>query len=663
MMAQAQSTLNFPKLFSAGELPVSGFAIVNPGQTTATVNFKLYSAAGAVIDSKDQTYSPGTQRARSGSEIFTTSLGSGGWVQATSTTPGLQGFWLNFDGAVTYIDGAEAAAAALDQVIPLVAGATELNVANPGAASNSVTIRLFGEAGELGTATQTIAANGVFQGSVATLFPAASIGSARYIRVTGALPVASAALVRGYLVPQDTAVVNGVDRTSTLTQMNFPHVVSGVGGGGNYTTEVGVTNLSATAQTVTISFTPEAGGAATSVTRQLAANGALRETAQSLFSFPAAFQNGWIRVQGTSPIAGFVAYADSVAGGVAVVSVQETPRTQLLFAHIADLVPFYTGLAVLNTNSATASVTVSAMTPDGTLIGTGNFSLASNAKTAKLLLELIPATQTRTSDGGFIFVSSSVPLYGIELFFNRNLSSISNVAAGTANYTPPPPPQPLTLTSVAPTRVAVNTAVVLSGTGFSTTASNVTVLFTSASGTVSATATTSTATSVTATVPASAITGPVRVQTGGQTSGAVILQVMASATDLLPPATVTVGAAATTTGVDIYVPPPAASGANITQIGISDTAGACCSVGQSSIEIARGQTKFIAVNGTGISAANGSRLTISGTGVTISAVNISGTALFATVAVDASAPTGIRNVTITNSNLDTSVLSGGLFIR
>src|SRR3989442_218552 len=161
MMGFSQSTLNFPKFFNAAELPVSGFAIVKPHSASGTVTFKLYSAAGVTIASKDQTYGPGTQSAKSGNEIFST-LGSGGWVQATSTTAGLQGFWLNYDGAVTYIDGAEAATAAVDQIVPLVAGSTELNIANPGTASNSITIPLFGEDGELGTAvTQTNSGNGV----------------------------------------------------------------------------------------------------------------------------------------------------------------------------------------------------------------------------------------------------------------------------------------------------------------------------------------------------------------------------------------------------------------------------------------------------------------------------------------------------------------------
>ncbi len=671
----SQTTLNFPKLFSAGELPVSGFAVVNPNSTAATVSFTLYSATGATVSTGSLSVPAGGQRARSGDQIFT-SLGSGGWVQATSPTTGLQGFWLNYAGDVSFIDGAEAASTALDQVVPLVAPSTELSITNTGATSNSVTINLFGEAGTaLGSAvTTSIPSNGVYKADVATMFSAnaATMANARYLRVTGTLPVATTALVRNYLVPTDTAVVNGVDRTSTNTQMNFPHVVSGIGGGGNYTTEVGVTNLSGTGQTITISFTPEAGGAATSVTKTLAANGALRSTAKDLFSFnQAEFKNGWIRVSGTAPIAGFVAYADSVAGGVAVVSVQETPRAQLLFAHIADLAPFYTGIAVLNTNSAAASVSVSAMTPDGALIGNGTFSVAAGAKTAKLLLEVVPQTQTRTSDGGFLFVSSNVPLYGIELFFNRNLSSLSNVAAGSIasgiTYTPPAPPQPVTITAISPKSLARGATLTVTGTGFSATAANDTVIFATASGgTVEATAATATATSLTVAVPATAVSGPVTVRVSGSNStGTQVVEILATSTTLVQSnVTVSGGASAT---ADIYVAAPAA-GLNATSVGISETTATSLSFASSSVEVLRGATKLLLVSGNGISSANGSTLTITGSGITITGTpqfqgSGASALIIVTINVSSTAALGPRNIIITNSNLDTAVLTGGIFIR
>jgi len=92
----------------------------------------------------------------------------------------------------------------------------------------------------------------------------------------------------------------------------------------------------------------------------------------------------------------------------------------------------------LNTNASPADVEVFAITQSGTLIGSSSFTIPPGSNTAKLLRELVPQTQTRASDGGLIFVQSSLPIYGIELFFSRNLQILANVPAidGSA-YTPP----------------------------------------------------------------------------------------------------------------------------------------------------------------------------------------------------------------------------------
>src|SRR5262249_27563006 len=154
----------------------------------------------------------------------------------------------------------------------------------------------------------------------------------------------------------------------------------------------------------------------------------------------------------------------------------------LMFAHIADLAPWLTGLALLNTSSTTATVSVYAMNPDGTLIGgadnvpTAQFALNPGTKTARLLSQLIPQTQLRSNDGGFIFIRSTQPLYGIELFFTRNLRILANVAAGSGTgFTAPAAPAPLVLNSVSPARAAVGAMLTLTGTGFSSNAAGDTV--------------------------------------------------------------------------------------------------------------------------------------------------------------------------------------------
>ena len=134
--AWSQSTLNFPRGFSPADLRTTGFAIVNPGPANALVTYTLYGAAGQVIETSSQTIPAGGQVAKLGlgaTEIFQ-DASAVGWVQATSTATGLQGFWLGGD-FVTYANGAEAAGTTSELIFPLVAEHTEINVANPAESS------------------------------------------------------------------------------------------------------------------------------------------------------------------------------------------------------------------------------------------------------------------------------------------------------------------------------------------------------------------------------------------------------------------------------------------------------------------------------------------------------------------------------------------------
>ena len=139
---------------------------------------------------------------------------------------------------------------------------------------------------------------------------------------------------------------------------------------------------------------------------------------------------------------GIVVYAELTNHGVAVTPSSAAPSTNLVLSHIADIRPWWTGLALLNPGNVDAQVSVFAITPGGTLIGSATVTVPAGQKIARLLSEWVPQTQTRTSDGGFVFVRSTVPLYGIELFFTRDLRFLANVpafgVAATGQFTPPP---------------------------------------------------------------------------------------------------------------------------------------------------------------------------------------------------------------------------------
>jgi hypothetical protein len=664
-LAYSQSTLNFPRAFSPADLATTGFAVVNPATTSASVTFTLYNASGAVAAASPQTVPAAGQFARLGTELFPAAM-EAGWVQLTSATSGLQGFWVGGD-FKTVTDGADSAPTADDLVFPLVTAGTELNIANTAPSTNSVAIMLFAADGtELASAvTRSIAPAAVLQSQVSALFPAANLDNARYVRATGSAGLTGTAVINGFLVAE-WGVTNAVSVASAGTGANLPHVVSGAGGGANYTTVIGVTNLSSSPQTVSITFTPESGSPIT-VPVPIATNGSLRDTAQHLFNLPPDFQTGWIAITGTAPLTAFVAYADSIAGGFAVVPAQTAPLTSLMFAHIADLPPWLTGLALLNTTSSDATVSVYAMNPDGTLIGgpdnapTARFTINAGTTTARLLSELIPQTQQRAGDGGFIFITSTQPLYGIELFFSRNLRILANVAAGSgAGFAIPVASAPLVLSSISPLRASRGEALTLTGSGFDAVAANNGVVFTGAAGALSATPSVVSATSLAVTIPAAAITGPVFVQAGGRRSASQVVEVLASSNALVQ-SSITVNSAVTTTGVDIYVPQPAV-GLSVTRIGVGDI-NSNISYGTSSAEIGRGQTKEMVLDGTGLNQFAGITVAVSGSGVTTSNIRYQDSLIIVRIAVDAAAPAGVRNVIVTNSDLDTSIMTGGLFIR
>ena len=229
------------------------------------------------------------------------------------------------------------------------------------------------------------------------------------------------------------------------TELNFAHVPTG--GTPAWSSIAGVTNLSSTSQTVTITFTPGS-GSAISVSRTLAAGGALRESIGSLFSFSADYRDGWVKVSGTSPLAGFVAYGFSETSGAAVVPVQNTARSTMIFSHVATGPAWGTGIALLNATSTDAAVEVYVMRKTGTLVGgaanvsTASFILPAGTKRAALLTELVPSS---TVDDGFVFLrtTNNAPLYGFELFFSRDLKIIANVPPGVLapgiTFAPPAP--------------------------------------------------------------------------------------------------------------------------------------------------------------------------------------------------------------------------------
>jgi hypothetical protein len=650
------------------------------------VTFTLISAAGGNVASTNRQIAARQGFTELGNQIFP-SASTAGWIRATSTSAGLQGFWLGGDfAAFNFMDGADAAAGvAQELVFPLATASTEINIANLATAtgsggsvqsiSNTLTIRLLSSNGIEQfppVVISNVAGNGIYKNTLVNLFPSANFTSAVYVRVTGTGAMTGTSITTDFIHAPSWSVVNGVDPGTPATEVNFPHVPSGPETGApKWTSQIGLTNFSASAQTLTITFNRLVGNPVT-VTRNLAGRGVLRESVRDMFSFGAAPEDGWVRVSGTSPLGGFIAYGFDATSAVAVVPVQTTPRTTMIFSHVANS-PFWgTGLALLNTSTVDANVEVFIMRRAGTLVGgaqnvlTAAFTLPAGQKRARLLTELVP---TANADDGFVYVRSvnNVPLYGLQLFFTSTIRMIANVAAGVIDpaiiYNPPPPAvplPPLTITTVTPSTVSPGQTLTITGTGFSTTPAANTVVFTTATGSSSLQPATAAANLLTVTVPADAITGPVYVASSGRFSNSAILSVTANSTTLIT-SNVTVNANRNT-AADIYVP-PAVIAINGYALAITDTSATSTnSIGASSVEASTGTTRRLWIVGDNVTSVTNVAISGSGLSISPSGVNIAG-GVIVHITIATNASPGPRNIILSNSTLDTSNITGGLIIR
>jgi hypothetical protein len=385
----------------------------------------------------------GGQLARLGSELFPNAP-SPGWVQATSPVSNLRGFWLGGDWT-NFADGAESTVPVTEFVFPIITANSRINIVNPNASSQFFVVRLVGPEGQDvgGTTVGSILAGGYYSKLSTDIFDPLDLAQATHAKVTcmAGCAIAGAVLIRDYLAAPSLAVAAGISTSSTIKELNFPHVIQGVLGNLNYSTVISVTNLSSLAQTVTITFTPETGSASFTVQRDIPPNGTMREGPSSLFGFGSGFQNGWVRVTSEQPVAGVVVFAELTNRGVAITPGLSRLATNLVLSHIADIGQWGTGIALLNPNTTTAFLDIYAITPQGSLIGLTSIVIDPGAKVSKLLDEWIPEARNRTTDGGFIFVRSNVPIYGLEVFFTRDLKLLSHVPAfplgATEVFTPP----------------------------------------------------------------------------------------------------------------------------------------------------------------------------------------------------------------------------------
>ena len=421
---QGASTLNFPRL-SFETATLTGLAIVNPNDQSADITLTAFNADGGLlpgVNSVGRTIEANSQLAELVSDIFTGSQDPAtvGWIQVTSATDNLTGFFLVFNDTVPFniFDGADLPQKGTAIIFPQVrvdgGYTTELNLINPRTfGTATLTVQLIPTGSAPISQSLVLPASGAARMDLATFFGIGADPIDAYVTVSSDVAVAGFELVRS---PSGDLAGLNARPSETLTHLYFPQMA--VLGG--FQTTLGVVNNSAQAVILTISAFDEDGDlfvAETTenpVNRGLAPEESLVENLEALFGFSGStVLAGWLQVESTLPaVTGYLTYELPAFGAGATVTPNQAGQTRGIFSHIATIAGLFTGVAVLNPGQLVANVLIVAVKKDGTVLGSTSVLLQPGERISKLLGTeppdgLIP--EAAGQGDGYVFVSSDLP--------------------------------------------------------------------------------------------------------------------------------------------------------------------------------------------------------------------------------------------------------------
>ncbi len=454
----AGTRMIFPRvIFQKGRF--LGIAIANPNSSSASITLTAYNSDGTPYSGTGVTnpvtpdpIPSGGQYLKLAYQIFNppSSVIFGDnptlvWVEVTSTTDGLTGFFLEGDDQQHFMDGADLTGSGTDLVIPVVentgSSTTELSIVNPGSQPANVTVSLYKSDGTVtALPSKAVPKLGALMGPLSNLF-SADYGSVVSLRIQSDAPVVGLANIfrNNY---NSLVTVAAQDATAPAKTLYFPQLAQGDA----WFTNVGVSNLDLTQPIlVTITAFQEDGslfalpGMTNPVTATIQPGGVLRAGLKDLMGFPASpLQTGWIEVDASSTaINGFVEYGSGT--DLALVAAQLHPSQIYNFSHQAMQPPYYTGLAVLNPGSLSANLEVYSLKPDGTSIGKTQRVLRPGQKLALLIQQWVPAAAGQT--GGSVFVRADKPVVATQLYgTDAPLTALANVPPQTVatGFSPSP---------------------------------------------------------------------------------------------------------------------------------------------------------------------------------------------------------------------------------
>ena len=370
MTATAGAEVYFPHVDTTDGWQTE-IAVINTGDAAVTGTLKAYSDEGRVVETKTVMLAGRGRKQVSVASEFTSS-GIGYLVLETSASSVVgytkfyrQGQYGNYRVAVPAIREINTADMYVTHIDSGTQWWTGLSLVNTTGQAKTLTITF--QTGETRTVTLEAYAHRAF--TIASLFADQPRPDIRSAAITNANGIIGLEL----FATHDGKLMEGIVLTDkTATTLYYPHVA-----GSGWWTGVVAYNPSAQAGTITVTPYSAAGTALTVSTLSLPGKQNYVGAVFSDLVLPA--QTAWFRIDSTVPLSGFeLIGSDDFEQLAGCADVGSLGAKAGIFAKLEK--SGWTGIALVNTEAAAASVTLTAYSDDGTVVATQVQSVGSHAK-------------------------------------------------------------------------------------------------------------------------------------------------------------------------------------------------------------------------------------------------------------------------------------------
>lgn len=448
VLMSGTTELYFP-FRAASDSTYTGIALTNPLNYRTLVTLTAYDSngteiSGTGIDNPVTITLPRKgQYAKVASEIFGSAFNafSSGTIRAEGQTSQLAGFYMIGDLAGPRLDGGTGVIENRKTwYLPMIYKQSDspynlLEIHNPGTSEATITFLLMDSGGiQIASATQAIPAGGSFTSDIQDLF-GIDLNSFQggYIKGRSNLPL----VVRSSFGHELEFSVLNAQATNTKSVYSIPHFASG----GPYLTELDLVNVdtSITAE-ITLTLLDDS-GAAISIPGN-PANIMIPAKQQMISSLSELFPAlGPSLVTGSIRIGVKLNHSNPFSIGPALVGAAQfqaadgssstaiplilSASGDFIYSHVAQNYGYFTGVVLLNTNSEPSDFQLDVYNEGGELIGSYSSTLLPGERIAKLIYELVPASDGQI--GGYIRITCSSDLTSFAFFGTDDIRTLSAI--------------------------------------------------------------------------------------------------------------------------------------------------------------------------------------------------------------------------------------------